>query len=144
MRKLKNFVNGEFVSPANGKYIDKVSPTTGEEIYELPSSDELDVVNAIKAAHEAFEKWSTMKAEDRAKIMYKIADLIDKEIDDLALAETEDVGKPLHLAKSLDIPRAAKNFRFFASRILHKSEKATDMDGEAFNYELRQPVGRLF
>jgi aminomuconate-semialdehyde/2-hydroxymuconate-6-semialdehyde dehydrogenase len=144
MRKLKNFVNGEFVSPANGKYIDKVSPTTGEEIYELPSSDELDVVNAIKAAHEAFEKWSTMKAEDRAKIMYKIADLIDKEIDDLALAETEDVGKPLHLAKSLDIPRAAKNFRFFASRILHKSEKAADRLTKFIVERFAIHIGRLF
>lgn len=141
MKKLKNFINGEFCSPQNDKYIAKVSPATGEEIYELPNSDELDVVAAIKAAHEAFEGWSTTKAEDRAKILYRIADLIEKEVGDLAKAESEDVGKPVHLARSMDIPRAAKNFRFFASRILHKSEKATDMDGEAINYELRQPVG---
>ena len=141
MRKLKNFIGDEFLDPQNGKYIEKISPTTGEKIYMVPDSDEFDVVMAIKAAHEAFEPWSKTKAEDRAKILFRIADLIEEHLDVLATAETEDVGKPLHLSKSMDIPRAAKNFRFFASRILHKSEKATDMDGEALNYELRQPVG---
>jgi aminomuconate-semialdehyde/2-hydroxymuconate-6-semialdehyde dehydrogenase len=141
MKKLKNFINGEFVSPEAGKYIKKISPVNGEEIYELAASEEIDVVNAVKAAHEAFEEWSKTKAEERAKILHRIADLIDRNLEDLATAETDDVGKPLQLSRTMDIPRAAWNFRFFASRILHKSEKATNMDGEAINYELRQPVG---
>lgn len=141
MEKLKNFIKGEFVDPIGGKWMPKISPATGQTIYEMPDSEEIDVVNAVKAAHEALEKWSQTKAEERAKILYRIGDLIEQNLEKLALAETEDVGKPLALSKSLDIPRAATNFRFFASRILHKSEKATDMDGEAINYELRQPVG---
>jgi aminomuconate-semialdehyde/2-hydroxymuconate-6-semialdehyde dehydrogenase len=71
----------------------------------------------------------------------KVADLIAERSDELALAETTDVGKPLTLSKELDIARAAANFRFFASAILHKHEMATDMDGDAINYVLRQPVG---
>jgi hypothetical protein len=71
----------------------------------------------------------------------RVADLVDQHADELARLETEDVGKPLKLARELDIDRVAWNFRFFASKILHKTEMATDMDGEAINYELRQPVG---
>lgn len=141
MERLKNFINGEFVAPAEGKYMDKISPITGQKIYELPDSTEVDVVQAVKAAQAAFGDWSEMKAAERSKILNRVADLIDENSDALALAETNDVGKPLALAKAMDMARAALNFRFFASAILHKHEMATDMDGEAINYVLRQPVG---
>jgi aminomuconate-semialdehyde/2-hydroxymuconate-6-semialdehyde dehydrogenase len=141
MKKLKNFIAGEFVDPANGSWMDKTSPVNGEKIYQLPDSNEVDVVMAVKAANEAFEGWSGMKAEERSKILFRIGDAIEQKLEELATAETQDTGKTLALSKSMDIPRAAKNFRFFASRILHKTEKATDMDGEALNYELRQPIG---
>jgi aminomuconate-semialdehyde/2-hydroxymuconate-6-semialdehyde dehydrogenase len=141
MDRLKNFINGEFVAPLEGKYLDKISPITGQKIYELPDSTEIDVVQAIKAATAAFEDWSALKAADRAKILNRIADIIDRRADELSEAETRDVGKTLDLAKKLDMPRAALNFRFFAGAILHKQEMATDMDGEAINYVLRQPVG---
>ena len=141
MEKLKNFINGEYVAPVGGQYMDKLSPVTGQKIYELPSSTEIDVVQAIKAAQTAFEGWSQTKAADRARILNRIADLIDQRAEELARAESADVGKTLELAKTLDMPRAALNFRFFAGAILHKQEMATDMDGQAFNYVLRQPVG---
>lgn len=141
MEQLKNFINGEYVAPQEGKYLDKMNPSTGQKIYELPASTEVDVVMAIKAAQTAFPDWSETKAADRSKLMMKIADIIDSKADELALAETTDVGKPLELAKTMDMARAAANFRFFASAILHKHEMATDMDGEAINYVLRQPVG---
>lgn len=141
MDQLKNFINGEFAAPQEGKYLDKISPITGEKIYELPDSTEVDVVAAIKAAQAAFAGWSKSKAADRAALLNRIADLVDQRADELALAETQDVGKPLELSKTLDIARVAWNFRFFASAILHKTEMASDMDGEAINYVLRQPVG---
>jgi aminomuconate-semialdehyde/2-hydroxymuconate-6-semialdehyde dehydrogenase len=141
MERLKNFINGEYAAPAEGKYLDKLSPITGAKIYELPDSTELDVVQAIKAAQNAFEDWAQTKASERSRILNRIADLIDAKADELAEAETRDVGKTLELSKKLDMPRAALNFRFFASAILHKHEIATDMDGEAINYVLRQPVG---
>lgn len=141
MEQLMNFINGEFAAPAEGRYMDKISPATGAKIYELPDSSEMDVVLAVKAAQKAFEEWSETKAGERSRWLNRLADLIDKNADELARAESEDVGKPLELSKSLDIPRAALNCRFFASAILHKREMATDMDGEAINYVLRQPIG---
>lgn len=141
MERLKNFIDGQFVEPSEGKYLDKISPITAEKIYELPDSSEVDVVMAVKAAQKAFEGWSETKVSERSQMLNRIADLIDKHRDSLALAETNDVGKPLELSKTLDMARAAENFRFFASAILMKHEMATDMDGEAINYVLRQPVG---
>lgn len=141
MERLKNFVNGEYVDPKEGKYLEKFSPINGEKIYELPDSSELDVVSAIQAASKAFKDWSEMKGIERSQILTKVADVVEKNLDVLAKAETEDVGKPIELSRSLDIPRVAWNFRFFASKILHKHEMASDMDGEAINYVLRQPVG---
>ncbi len=141
MERLKNFVNGEFTLPAEGKYLDKINPATAEKIYELPDSTEVDVVMAIKAAQAAFDGWSRTPTVERSRILNRIADLIDKNAAALAEAETIDVGKPLELSKTLDIPRAALNFRFFASAIMHKTEMASDMDGDALNYVLRQPVG---
>lgn len=141
MEKILNFIGGEYREPKLSQYLEKRSPLSDEVIYELPSSSELDVVDAISVAHKAFEKWSKTSAEERAFILNKIADGIDTRMEELALAECEDVGKPLSLARALDIPRASQNFRFFASKILHKTESASDMDGEALNYVLRQPLG---
>jgi acyl-CoA reductase-like NAD-dependent aldehyde dehydrogenase len=141
MERLHNFIDGEFKAPQEGKYFEKFSPRTGQKIYELADSTELDVVQAIKAANKAFPEWSETKAIERGQLLNRIADLIDKNAEELAQAETADVGKPLELSRTLDIPRAAWNFRFFASAILQKTEMASDMDGEAINYVLRQPVG---
>lgn len=141
MEKLKNFINGEYVDPREGRYFEKMSPITGKKIYDLPDSTEVDVVQAIKAAHEAFPEWSKTKAVERSRILNRIADLVEKNIDEFAMAETQDVGKTLSLSKNMDISRVVWNFRFFASAILMKHEMATDMDGEAINYVLRQPVG---
>src|SRR6185437_6324862 len=110
MEQLQNFIDGKFVAPSEGRYLDKISPATGSKIYELPDSSELDVVFAVKAAQKAFEDWSQMKAVERSRLLHKIADLIEKHADKLARAESEDVGKPLQLSKTLDIPRAALNF----------------------------------
>ena len=141
MQQLSNFINGEYVPPQEGKYLEKLDPATAEKIYDLPDSTELDVVKAVQAAQKAFGDWSDTTTAERSRILMKVADLIDENLEELALAESHDVGKPVELAKTLDIPRAALNFRFFATRILHKEETATSMDGEAINYVLRQPVG---
>ncbi|MGE0525841.1 MAG: aldehyde dehydrogenase [Bdellovibrionales bacterium] len=139
--RLRNFIGGEYVEPVEGRYLDKFSPATAEKIYELPDSSELDVVQAVQSAQKAFAGWSKLKTQERSQILTRVAELIERDLELLARAESEDVGKPLELAKTLDIPRAALNFRFFASAVLHKQEMASDMDGEAINYVLRQPVG---
>src|SRR5690606_1662196 len=136
-QKLLNFIDGKYQEPLSGKYMPNFDPSTGEVYSELADSNELDVIVAIQAATKAFEKWKNTTAEARSKILYRIADLIELNLEKLAAAESRDQGKPIALARTMDIPRAAWNFRFFASLILHKEEMATDMDGTAINYVLR-------
>jgi aminomuconate-semialdehyde/2-hydroxymuconate-6-semialdehyde dehydrogenase len=96
---------------------------------------------AVGAAQSAFELWSTTPVEERFKILNRIAELIDQHRDELALAETNDNGKPLWLSKRVDIPRASSNFRFFATGIMHFATDSHHMEDKAINYTLRQPIG---
>ena len=95
----------------------------------------------MAAAEKAFPDWSKKPATERSKTLLRIADLIERDLEKLARAESIDTGKPFSLARSLDIPRAASNFRFFATAILHTENEAHVTDGVAFNYTLRQPRG---
>jgi aminomuconate-semialdehyde/2-hydroxymuconate-6-semialdehyde dehydrogenase len=139
--KIRNFIDGQFVEPAGGKYLDNIEPATGKAYSQVPDSDARDVEAAVVAAEKAFPAWSKTPAADRSRILLRIADLIERDLEKLARAESIDTGKPLSLARSLDIPRAASNFRFFATAILHTENEAHVTDGVAFNYTLRQPRG---
>src|SRR3954462_3594527 len=139
--KIRNFIEGQFVEPIGGKYLDNIEPATGKTYSLVPDSDERDVELAVATAEEAFAGWSKTPAADRSRILLRIADLIERDLEKLARAESIDTGKPLSLARSLDIPRAASNFRFFATAILHTENEAHVTDGVAFNYTLRQPRG---
>src|SRR5436853_5579331 len=139
--KIRNFIDGQFVEPAGGKYLDNIEPATGKPYSQVADSDARDVDLAVTAADKAFADWSKKPAAERSKILLRIADLIERDLEKLARAESIDTGKPLSLARSLDIPRAASNFRFFATAILHTENEAHVTDGVAFNYTLRQPRG---
>jgi aminomuconate-semialdehyde/2-hydroxymuconate-6-semialdehyde dehydrogenase len=139
--KIQNFINGQFVEPVGGKYIDNIEPATGKPYSQVADSGKEDVDLAVAAAEKAFADWSKKPAAERSKILLRIADLIERDLEKLSRAESIDTGKPLSLARSLDIPRAASNFRFFATAILHTENEAHVTDGVAFNYTLRQPRG---
>jgi len=139
--QIRNFIDGQFVEPSGGKYLDNVEPATGKAYSQVADSDSRDVDLAVAAAEKAFADWSLTPAADRSRILLRIADLIERDLEKLARAESVDTGKPLSLARSLDIPRAASNFRFFATAILHTESEAHITDGVAFNYTLRQPRG---
>jgi aminomuconate-semialdehyde/2-hydroxymuconate-6-semialdehyde dehydrogenase len=139
--KIRNFIDGQFVAPVGGKYLDNIEPATGQPYSQVPDSDSRDVELAVTAAEKAFVEWSRTSAADRSRILLRIADLIERDLVKLALAESIDTGKPLSLARNLDIPRASSNFRFFATAILHTESEAHMTDGVAFNYTLRQPRG---
>jgi len=139
--RLANFIDGAFVPPASGTYFDDVHPASGGVLAEVPDSDARDVAKAVEAARRAFPSWSTTRAEDRSRILLKLADLIERDLDALARLESDDNGKPVSLAKRMDIPRAVANFRFFATAILHHGSEAHMTDQIALNYTLRQPVG---
>jgi aminomuconate-semialdehyde/2-hydroxymuconate-6-semialdehyde dehydrogenase len=140
-QKIQNFIDGQFVEPVGGKCLDNIEPATGKPYSQVADSDARDVDFAVTAAEKAFVDWSKKPAAKRSKILLHIADLIERDLEKLARAESVDTGKPLSLARSLDIPRAASNFRFFATAILHTESEAHVTDNVAFNYTLRQPRG---
>jgi aminomuconate-semialdehyde/2-hydroxymuconate-6-semialdehyde dehydrogenase len=141
MQKIQNYINGELTAPASGKYLDNYNPAEGKVYSLIPDSGAEDVQQAVHAAHQAFPDWSSMAIEKRAVILQKIADLIDRDLDTLALAESVDNGKPVKLAKMIDIPRASANMRFFATGIIHFDSEAHITDREAINYTARTPIG---
>ena len=139
--QIRNFIDGQLIEPVGRQYLDNIEPATGKPYSQVPDSDSRDVELAVAAAVEAFRDWSHQPAMDRSRILLRIADLIERDLEKLARAESIDNGKPLSLARGLDIPRAASNFRFFATAILHTENEAHVTDGIAFNYTLRQPRG---
>jgi aminomuconate-semialdehyde/2-hydroxymuconate-6-semialdehyde dehydrogenase len=141
MTRIRNFIDGQFVEPAGGKYLDNIEPATGKAYSQVADSDARDVELAVAAAEKAFPDWSHTPAADRSGLLLRIADLIERDLEKFARAESIDTGKPVSLARTLDIPRAASNFRFFATAILHTENEAHVTDGIAFNYTLRQPRG---
>lgn len=139
--KLKNYINGELIEPVSQTYIDNYNPATGKVYSFIPDSDERDVELAYAAAKKAFQGWSTLSKDKRSSYLLKISALIEKHLEKLALAESTDNGKPLKLAKSVDIPRAAANFHFYGTAILHYASHAHTMEETAVNYTLKQAVG---
>ena len=139
---IKNYINGEYVNPVSDSWIDNYNPSNGEIYGQIPDSINEDVENGYKAAQTAFLSWSETSLEERSQILSKIAQLITEKLPELAAAEAKDNGKPLHVAKSIDIPRAAANFQFFANAITQFASEAHESVGHnAINFTLRQPIG---
>jgi aminomuconate-semialdehyde/2-hydroxymuconate-6-semialdehyde dehydrogenase len=139
---IQNYINGEFVAPLLGDYIANYNPAIGEVYGQIPNSTKEDIAKAAAAAEKAFPKWSNSTLDERSKILSKIADLILEKLDFLARAESKDNGKPISLAKQVDIPRAAANFQFFANAITQFSSESHESVGlNAINFTLRQPIG---
>lgn len=138
---IKNYINGELREAVSCEYFDNFDPSIGQPYGIVPDSDERDIELAVQAAEEAFELWSKTPAEERSKIMFKVAELIQRDLAEFARAECVDNGKPLSLAKTVDIPRAIKNFEFFASAIHGFASESHSMEDSAINYTLRNPIG---
>jgi aminomuconate-semialdehyde/2-hydroxymuconate-6-semialdehyde dehydrogenase len=142
MIKIEHFIDGEYTSPASGEYFDNIDPATGTIYSEVARGNKDDISRAVIAAEKAFPHWSGLSVNQRSRVLHKIADLIGKYMDKLVEAESLDNGKPLKLAKTVDIPRAKANFRFFANLIMGQSAESYDMPS-AINYTLRQPLGAV-
>jgi aminomuconate-semialdehyde/2-hydroxymuconate-6-semialdehyde dehydrogenase len=141
MKKISNYINGKLVPPVSGNYLDNYDPSKGKVYSLIPDSDMEDVNIAVEAAKQAFVTWSLTSREERSRIMLKIASLIERDLDKLARAESIDNGKPVKLAKTVDIPRAASNFHFYATAVEHFASEAHAMEDKALNYTLRHPIG---
>lgn len=140
MERILNYINGNLVEPKHKKYIDNFQPATGKTYSLIPDSQAEDIQFAVDSATAAFPKWAATKAEQRAKIMMRIASLIERDMELFVQAESKDNGKPVSLARLVDIPRAISNLEFFATEILHFSSESHAME-DAINYTLRQPIG---
>ena len=139
---IKNYINGTYYESSNNEWLEAIDPSTGVVYGRLPNSTDKDVEEAYKAANNAFASWSKTSVEQRSEILYNIADLIESKLDTLAAAESMDNGKPLSLAKDVDIPRAALNFRFFSQAITQfYSESHEQISQKNINFTLRQPIG---
>jgi len=142
MQKILNYINGTYCDPHSDEWLDNYDPSKGEVYSRIANSNSEDVEKAYEAAKAAFPSWSNTTIEERSRIMLRIASLIEDNLDGLAEAEAKDNGKPLSLAKAMDIPRASSNFRFFAHAITQFNSEAHESVGlNSMNYTLRQPLG---
>jgi aminomuconate-semialdehyde/2-hydroxymuconate-6-semialdehyde dehydrogenase len=139
--QILNYINGEFVAPLSNHFLQNTNPATGKTIGEIPDSDKVDIDAATRAAVAAFPAWSQTQPEERFAILLKISELLLANLSTFAYAESIDSGKTLSAATAIDIPRAAQNFRFFASAALQFSSESHYMNGDSINYTLRQPLG---
>lgn len=139
--KIFNFIDNERVQPSTGHFLETIDPSRGEPHGELADSDAKDIDVAVASAKKAFKTWSRTSVQERARVMYKIADLIDERRFDFAEAESLDQGKPVWLAESMDIMRVAHNFRFFAGVILHEVDHAARIEAGVLNYVSHKPIG---
>ena len=130
MKRILNFIDGEFRPPCSGRYLPDVNPATGQVIAEIAESGPEDVDAAVAAASRAFASWRRTPAEERSRLLLRVAELIEENFDELARLESEDSGKPIALARRMDVPRAILNFRFFATAILH-AETPSPHDGRS-------------
>jgi aminomuconate-semialdehyde/2-hydroxymuconate-6-semialdehyde dehydrogenase len=141
VQRVANFIDGQFRPPCSGKYLPDVEPATGRVIAEIPEGGPEDVDAAVAAAVRAFPGWRRTPAEERSRILLRVADRIEENFEELARLESRDNGKTVGLARRMDVPRAILNFRFFATAILHAESRAHITDDRALNYTLRQPLG---
>jgi aminomuconate-semialdehyde/2-hydroxymuconate-6-semialdehyde dehydrogenase len=141
MDRIDNYIGGEIVKPASEAYIENYDPSTGAVYSQIADSDDRDVHLAVEAAKAAFPVWSMTSPEARHDILMRLVGLIERDIEELALAESIDNGKPVSLARSVDIPRAVSNFKFYATAAMHTSTDSHETVGQAINYTLRQPLG---
>ncbi len=141
MEKIQNYINGQYIVPNQGNYIDNYEPATGKVYSLIPDSDETDVQMAVDAAEKAFPIWSKMSIDERSAILVKVSEGIQNRMDEFVQAESKDNGKPVSLAAHVDIPRAISNFHFFATGILHFASEAHSMEREGINYTTRKPIG---
>lgn len=140
MIRFRNYIGGKFVDAASGRTLEVFEPAAGRAYAQAADSGPADVEAAVKAATLAFPGWASTPVAERSLLLDRLAGLIEDRLEDLARAESIDTGKPISLARRVDIPRAAANFRYFAGAALHT--KSDLHEGQAgFNWTLRRPRG---
>lgn len=141
MEQVLNYIDGKLHPALGGAWIDDHAPADGTVFAHIADSGAEDVDLAVKAATDALPGWMAMGRQGRHDALMRVADLVERDLELFAQAESRDNGKPVSLARKVDIPRAIANLRFFATAILHWSSEAHITDDVAVNYTDRQPIG---
>ena len=139
--QYENFIGGEWIAPSSGEYIENISPVDGKLLTKIPRSNEKDVELAIQAAKKAFESYKHTSVVQRSTMLNKVADLIEKNLEMLAIAETLDNGKAVRETLNADIPLVVDHFRYFASVIRAESGTVSDLDENTISQEIYEPYG---
>ena len=138
----KLLINNRWVPSESGKTFATINPSTGEEICQVAEADAADVDKAVKAARAAFEgPWRKMRASERGRLLYRLADLIEANADELARLETLDNGKPLSIAKAVDVAKTVACYRYFAGWADKVQGKTIPIDGDFFCYTRHEAIG---
>ncbi len=140
--RYDNFIGGEWVAPADGEYYQNLTPVTGQLLCEVASSGKRDIDLALDAAHKVKDKWAHTSVQDRAAILFKIADRMEQNLELLATAETWDNGKPIRETSAADVPLAIDHFRYFASCIRAQEGGISEVDSENCGLSLPRTVRR--
>ena len=141
MEQLYNFINGEYIPPSLNQYIDVFEPAIGKVYAQVADSNSNDVEKAFRFAESAFADWSGLTIKERADFLNRIADEIESRLDEFAFYESKDTGKPITQARTVDIPRAIANFRFFSEYGYSFEFEAKLTDDISNNKVLRSPLG---
>ncbi len=139
--RYDNFIGGEWVAPADGEYYQNLTPVTGQLLCEVASSGKRDIDLALDAAHKVKDKWAHTSVQERAAILFKIADRMEQNLELLATAETWDNGKPIRETSAADVPLAIDHFRYFASCIRAQEGGISEVDSETVAYHFHEPLG---
>lgn len=139
--RFENYIDGAFVPPAGARYLPVCEPATGQAYAEVAASGADDVERAVASAQKAWPGWAHLTADQRAAHLNAVADRVQAQLEAFIAAESKDNGKPLSLARTVDIPRVVTNLRFFAGAIQHFASECHVTGPELLNYTLRQPVG---
>ncbi|WP_452226189.1 aldehyde dehydrogenase family protein [Lacinutrix cladophorae] len=139
--KYGNFINGKFVDPIGGQYFENTSPIDNSLIAKYPRSQKEDVDLALDAANAAKEAWGNTSATERATLLNKVADIIEANLEEFALVETCDNGKPIRETLNADIPLAVDHWRYFAACIRSEEGSATELDQNTLSMNIKEPLG---
>ncbi|MCA9621209.1 MAG: aldehyde dehydrogenase family protein, partial [Myxococcales bacterium] len=139
--RYDNFIGGEPVPPKKGKYFENISPVTGKPFCEVARSTAEDVELALDAAHGAKVAWGKTPAAERAKVLNKIADAMEENLEMLAVSETWDNGKPVRETLAADLPLAIDHFRYFAGCLRAEEGSMAELDEHTVAHHIKEPLG---
>ena len=141
LERYGNFIGGEFVAPADGRYRENCTPVTGAVICEIPQSGPADIERALDAAHAAKAAWAKRSPADRAAVLNAVADAMEANLEALAIAESWDNGKPIRETLAADIPLAIDHFRYFAGAARAEEGRISEIDDQTYAYHFHEPLG---